>query len=145
MLVANWPSRIGTLNVKAGEFVLLGKTLFNLTEPVFTVVMSVSPTDRAKLSPGMIVKVNFNAGESILDGKISELDDSPTVDAQGNSTYEGKVLVASDLESVDGAKVSIDVTLEKKTMFSPSLLLQCCGHLTPTKYELSTIKEPSPE
>ncbi|GDX28062.1 hypothetical protein LBMAG13_04860 [Actinomycetes bacterium] len=114
MLVANWPSRIGTLNVKAGEFVLLGKTLFNLTEPVFTVVMSVSPTDRAKLSPGMIVKVNFNAGESILDGKISELDDSPTVDAQGNSTYEGKVLVASDLESVDGAKVSIDVTLEKK-------------------------------
>ena len=114
MLVANWPSRIGTLNVKAGEFVLLGKTLFNLTEPVFTVVMSVSPTDRAKLSPGMIVKVNFNAGESILDGKISELDESPTVDAQGNSTYEGKVLVASDLESVDGAKVSIDVTLEKK-------------------------------
>jgi hypothetical protein len=100
--------------VKAGEFVLLGKTLFNLTEPVFTVVMSVSPTDRAKLSPGMIVKVNFNAGESILDGKISELDESPTVDAQGNSTYEGKVLVASDLESVDGAKVSIDVTLEKK-------------------------------
>lgn len=114
MLVANWPSRIGTLNVKAGEFVLLGKTLFNLTEPVFTVVMSVSPTDRAKLSPGMIVKVNFNAGESILEGKISELDESPTVDAQGNSTYEGKVLVASDLESVDGAKVSIDVTLEKK-------------------------------
>ena len=114
MLVANWPSRIGTLNVKAGEFVLLGKTLFNLTEPVFTVVMSVSPTDRAKLSPGMIVKVNFNAGESILDGKISELDESPTVDAQGNSTYEGKVLVASNLESVDGAKVSIDVTLEKK-------------------------------
>ena len=114
MLVANWPSRIGTLNVKAGEFVLLGKTLFNLTEPVFTVVMSVSPTDRAKLSPGMIVKVNFNAGESILDGKISELDESPTVDDQGNSTYEGKVLVASDLESVDGAKVSIDVTLEKK-------------------------------
>ncbi|MSO59002.1 MAG: HlyD family efflux transporter periplasmic adaptor subunit [Ilumatobacteraceae bacterium] len=114
MLVANWPSRIGTLNVKAGEFVLLGKTLFNLTEPVFTVVMSVSPTDRAKLSPGMIVKVNFNAGESILDGKISELDESPTVDAQGNSTYEGKVLVESDLESVDGAKVSIDVILEKK-------------------------------
>ncbi len=114
MLVANWPSRIGTLNVKAGEFVLLGKTLFNLTEPVFTVVMSVSPTDRAKLSLDMNVKVNFNAGESILDGKISELDASPTVDGQGNSAYEGKVLVKSDLESVDGASVSIDVILEKK-------------------------------
>lgn len=114
MLVANWPSRIGTIDVKAGEFVLQGKTLFNLTEPDFTVVMSVSPTDRAKLAIGQLAKVNFNAGETIIDGQISQLDDSPTVDAQGNATYEGKVSVQTDLASVDGAKVSIDVTLEKK-------------------------------
>lgn len=114
MLVANWPSRIGTLDVKAGEFVLQGKTLFNLTEPEFTVVMSVSPTDRAKLKVGQSAKVNFNAGETIIDGQISQLDDSPTIDAQGNATYEGKVTVQTDLASVDGAKVSIDVTLEKK-------------------------------
>lgn len=114
MLVANWPSRIGTIDVKAGEFVLQGKTLFNLTEPEFTVVMSVSPTDRAKLKVGQSAKVNFNAGETIIDGQIAQLDDSPTIDAQGNATYEGKVSVQTDLASVDGAKVSIDVTLEKK-------------------------------
>lgn len=114
MLVANWPSRIGTVDVKAGEFVLQGKTLFNLTEPAFTVVMTVSPTDRAKLRVGQAAKVNFNAGESILDGQISQLDDSPTIDEQGNATYEGKVSVQTDLASVDGAKVSIDVTLERR-------------------------------
>lgn len=114
MLVANWPSRVGTIDVKSGEFVLQGTTLFNLTEPEFTVVMSVSPTDRAKLSINQATKVNFNSGETILDGVISTLDDTPTVDDAGNSFYEGKVSVNSNLESVDGAKVSIDVTLQMK-------------------------------
>ena len=112
MLVANWPSRIGTIDVKSGEFVLQGTTLLNLTEPDFTVVMNVSPTDRAKLAMSQAAKVNFNSGETILDGVIAQLDDSPTVDDAGNSHYEGKVSVNSNLESVDGAKVSIDITLQ---------------------------------
>lgn len=114
MLVANWPSRIGTIDVKSGEFVLQGTTLFNLTEPDFTVVMKVSPTDRAKLAVNQAAKVNFNSGETILEGVIAQLDDTPTVDETGNSNYEGKVSVSSNLESVDGAKVAIDITLQLK-------------------------------
>lgn len=112
MLVANWPSRIGTIDVKSGEFVLQGTQLLNLTEPDFTVVMNVTPTDRAKLAMNQTAKVNFNSGETILDGVVGQLDDSPTIDDAGNSHYEGKVSVNSNLESVDGAKVSIDITLQ---------------------------------
>jgi multidrug efflux pump subunit AcrA (membrane-fusion protein) len=114
MLVANWPSRIGSIEVKSGEFVLQGTTLFNLTEPEFTVVMNVSPTDRAKLAVNQAAKVNFNSGETILEGVVGQLDDTPTVDETGNSFYEGKVSVNSNLESVDGAKVSIDIILQLK-------------------------------
>ena len=54
------------------------------------------------------------SGETILEGVVGQLDDTPTVDETGNSFYEGKVSVNSNLESVDGAKVSIDVILQLK-------------------------------
>ncbi|NDB06233.1 MAG: hypothetical protein EBX95_10950, partial [Acidimicrobiia bacterium] len=42
---------------------------------------------------------------------ISELDDSATIGAQGEETYEGTVQVEGEFSAVDGATVSIDVTL----------------------------------
>lgn len=113
MIVADWPARVGTVEVDEGEFVLQGATVLNLTEPKFTITMKVSATDRAELEVGQQVSVDLKVGDQILDGIISELDDSATVDASGAETYEGTIEVNADFEAVDGATVSIDVTLDE--------------------------------
>lgn len=114
MLVAAWPARVGTVEVDEGEFVLQGAALLSLTEPTFTVTLSVPPSDRAKLDVGQTVELRLEAGDQTLPGVISQLDDSATIDEQGVETYEGTVTVEGELDAVDGASVSIEVTLAER-------------------------------
>ena len=111
MLVADWPARIGKVEVDEGEFVLQGNVVLSLTEPAFTITMKVSPTDRAELVIGQAVSVDLKVGGQILPGIISSLDDSATVGPNGEEQYEGTVEVSGEFDAVDGARVSIDVTL----------------------------------
>jgi multidrug efflux pump subunit AcrA (membrane-fusion protein) len=111
MLVADWPARIGKVEVDEGEFVLQGNVVLSLTEPAFTITMKVSPTDRAELVIGQAVSVDLKVGAQILPGIISSLDDSATVGPNGEEQYEGTVEVSGEFDAVDGARVSIDVTL----------------------------------
>ena len=111
MLVADWPARIGKVEVDEGEFVLQGNVVLSLTEPAFTITMKVSPTDRAELVVGQAVSVDLKVGGQILPGIISSLDDSATVGPNGEEQYEGTVEVSGEFDAVDGATVSIDVTL----------------------------------
>ena len=111
MLVADWPARIGKVEVDEGEFVLQGNVVLSLTEPQFTITMKVSPTDRAELEVGQAVSGDLKVGGQILPGVISELNDSANVGAAGEELYEGTITVTGDFSAVDGATVSIDVTL----------------------------------
>jgi multidrug efflux pump subunit AcrA (membrane-fusion protein) len=111
MLVADWPARIGKVEVDEGEFVLQGNVVLSLTDPQFTITMKVSPTDRAELEVGQAVSVDLKVGGQILPGVISELNDSANVGAAGEELYEGTITVTGDFSAVDGATVSIDVTL----------------------------------
>jgi multidrug efflux pump subunit AcrA (membrane-fusion protein) len=113
MLVADWPARIGKVEVDEGEFVLQGNVVLSLTEPQFTITMKVSPTDRAELELGQAVSVDLKVGGQILPGTISELDDSATVGGAGEELYEGTITVTGEFSAVDGATVSIDVTLDE--------------------------------
>ena len=113
MLVADWPARIGKVEVDEGEFVLQGNVVLSLTEPQFTITMKVSPTNRAELVVGQAVSVDLKVGGQILPGTISELGDSATVGAAGEELYEGTITVSSEFSAVDGATVSIDVTLDE--------------------------------
>lgn len=113
MLVADWPARIGKVEVDEGEFVLQGNVVLSLTEPQFTITMKVSPTDRAELELGQAVSVDLKVGGQILPGSISELDDSATVGGAGEELYEGTITVTGEFSAVDGATVSIDVTLDE--------------------------------
>jgi multidrug efflux pump subunit AcrA (membrane-fusion protein) len=113
MLVADWPARIGKVEVDEGEFVLQGNVVLSLTEPQFTITMKVSPTDRAELVVGQAVFVDLKVGGQILPGTISELDDSATVGSAGEELYEGVITVTGEFSAVDGATVSIDVTLDE--------------------------------
>ncbi|CAB4877859.1 unannotated protein [freshwater metagenome] len=114
MLVAAWPARVGKVEVDEGEFVLQGAPVISLTEPVFTITMKVSPSDRAQLKVGQVTKVTLKAGDQELDGVISSLDDSAKADSAGTEIYEGVVTVKGELAAVDGASVTIDVTLDEK-------------------------------
>ena len=112
MVVADWPARVGTVAIEDGDLVQRGVLLFDLTEPVFTVKLFASPTDRSKLAEGQEVTVNLAAGDQEVDGVITELDDNATT--SGNSEiYEGVVGTTEDLVGVDGAVVTIDVVVEQ--------------------------------
>jgi multidrug efflux pump subunit AcrA (membrane-fusion protein) len=114
MVVADWPARVGTVEVDEGEFVLQGAPVLTLTEPVFTITLSVTATDRAELAVGQKALVSLDAADLELDGIIATLDDNATVDDTGAEVYEGTVEVSGDLEAVDGARAVIDVTLDER-------------------------------
>ena len=114
MVVADWPAQVGTVFVDDGEFLLQGSPVLTLTEPVFTVNLSVSASDRANLEVGQAVVVDIAAGDQTSEGVISELDESATVDDAGNELYGGVVEIVDPLTGVDGASVSIDVILDER-------------------------------
>ena len=112
MLVADWPARIGTVNVDEGQFVLQGNNVLSLTEPEFTIKIFATPSERAKLSVGQVVTVNLDAGDQESEGVITDLDDSASTGG-GSETYEGVVEAVDELVGVDGAVVMIDVVVEE--------------------------------
>ena len=113
MVVAQWPVRAGTVEVEEGDYVQQGTPLFDLTEPAFTIRLTASPTDRARLAVGQDVTVNLDAGDQESPGTITELDDNATTSSSGTETYEGVVTAAKGLVGVDGAVVTIDVVVEE--------------------------------
>ncbi|MGB1489036.1 MAG: Calx-beta domain-containing protein [Acidimicrobiales bacterium] len=115
MVVASWPARIGTVSVDDGEFILLGQQVLTLTEPDFTITLTLNPTDRGNLEVGMEVEVEIQASDQdAVPGVIIELDETATVAADGSERYEGVIQTFEDLDAVDGANVNVDVTREEK-------------------------------
>ena len=113
MIVADWPAKIGQVAVESGDFVAPGQEILNLTEPQLTVTLKVGAAERADLEVGQKAAVDLTVGDQILEGVISSLDDSATVGPNGEQIYEGVVTVDSTFEAVDGATVSVDVTLDE--------------------------------
>ena len=115
MVVASWPARIGTVSVDDGEFILLGQQVLTLTEPDFTITLTLNPTDRGNLEVGMEVEVELQASDQdAVPGVIMELDETATVSADGSERYEGVIETSETLDAVDGANVNVDVTREEK-------------------------------
>ncbi len=114
LIIADWPARVGTVFVDEGETVLTGQPLLTLTEPDFTITLTANPTDRSELAVGQTVTVTLEAGDQEVAGRIVELDDEATVDANGVETYEGVVETDEPLVAVDGANVTIDVVLDER-------------------------------
>ncbi|HIM85688.1 MAG TPA: HlyD family efflux transporter periplasmic adaptor subunit [Acidimicrobiia bacterium] len=110
MVVAEWPARVGTVSVEEGQFVMRGTPVLTLTEPVFTIKLFASPSNRAKLEVGQEVTVNLDAGDQEVAGVIVELADSVTTGG-ASETYEGVVDTSEALVGVDGAVVTIDVVV----------------------------------
>ena len=115
MVVAAWPARVGTVSVDDGEFILLGQEVLTLTEPDFTITLTLNPTDRGNLEVGMAVEVEIQASdEEAVPGVILELDETATVTGDGSERYEGVIETFEVLDAVDGASVNVDVTREEK-------------------------------
>lgn len=114
LIIADWPARVGTVFVDEGETVQLGQQLLTLTEPDFTVNLFANPTDRSELALGQSVQVELEAGNQKVDGVIIELDDAASLTDSGAERYEGVVQVGDELFAVDGASVTIEVTLDER-------------------------------
>ncbi len=114
MVVADWPARIGSVDVDEGEFVMQGSAVLTLTEPVFTITLAVSASDRAELEVGQAVMVSLDSADLDLPGVIATLDETATVNEAGEESYEGTVQVQGDVSAVDGARVTIDATLAER-------------------------------
>ncbi len=115
MVVASWPARVGTVSVDDGEFILLGQQVLTLTEPDFTITLTLNPTDRGNLEEGMAVEVELQASDQeAVPGIILELDETATVSGDGSERYEGVIQTFETLDAVDGANVNVDVTREEK-------------------------------
>ena len=115
MVVASWPARIGTVSVDDGEFILLGQQVLTLTEPDFTITLTLNPTDRGNLEVGMAVEVELQASDQdAVPGVILELDETATIRGDGSERYEGVIETFEELDAVDGANVNVDVTREER-------------------------------
>lgn len=113
MVVAKWPAKVGAVAVEEGDYVAPGQSVLNITDPQFTVKLKVGAAERADLEVGQKAAVDLSVGDQILEGVISSLDETAGVGANGEQIYEGVVTVQGDFEAVDGATVSVDVTLSE--------------------------------
>jgi hypothetical protein len=118
MIVGSWPTRVGTVYVKAGQPVATGTAILSLTEPELTVTLDASASNRTQLLVGQDCTVQINGASSSVSGTITELDATPTqvtgTGGQASSqVYEGTI-EAPGLDGADGSAVSITVVTEQK-------------------------------
>ncbi|MFZ0250798.1 MAG: Calx-beta domain-containing protein [Acidimicrobiales bacterium] len=119
MIVGSWPTRVGTVYVKAGQPVTTGTPILSLTEPELTVTLDASASNRTQLAVGQACTVQINGESSSVSGSITELDSTPTQVAAAagqpaSQVYEGTI-EAPELDGADGSAVSITVVTEQKS------------------------------
>jgi Putative peptidoglycan binding domain/Calx-beta domain len=107
MIVGSWPTRVGTVYVKAGATVAPGEPILSLVEPDLSVTLQASAADRTKLAVGQTATVQISGENNSGTGVITELD-SGTTTVGAAQVYEGTIAV-SDLTGADGSQVSITV------------------------------------
>lgn len=118
MIIGSWPTRVGTVYVKAGQTVAPGVAILSLTEPDLTVTLDASASDRTQLAVGQSCTVQIDGENNSVSGTITELDATPTSVASSNGQgssqlYEGKI-EAPGLDGADGSAVSITVVTQEK-------------------------------
>jgi hypothetical protein len=107
MIVGPWPTRVGTVFVKAGATVAPGVPILSLVEPDLSVTLQASAADRTKLAVGQTCTVQISGSNTSGTGVITELD-SGTTQVGTSQVYEGTIAV-SGLTGADGSQVSITV------------------------------------
>jgi hypothetical protein len=119
MIVGTWPTRVGTVYVKAGQTVAPGTPILSLTEPELTVTLDASASNRTQLSVGQTATVQIDGENNSVSGTITELDSNTTSVAsssgQGSSQlYEGRI-EAPGLDGANGSAVSITVVTQQRS------------------------------
>ncbi len=120
MIVGSWPTRVGTVHVKAGQPVAPGTNILTLTEPTLTVTLNASASNRTQLAVGQSCTVQIDGANSSVNGTITELDSTPTELASttpgqaGQQVYQGKI-EAAGLDGADGSGVSITVVTQQES------------------------------
>ncbi len=107
MIVGQWPTRVGTVNVKAGETVAPGEPLLSLVEPNLSVTLQATAAERSKLAVGQTCTVQIDGETNEGTGVVTELD-ATTTTVGTSQVYEGTIEVTG-VTGADGSQVSITV------------------------------------
>jgi hypothetical protein len=107
MIVGQWPTRIGTVNVKAGNTVAPGEPILSLVEPELSVTLQATAAQRSKLAVGQTCTVQIDGENTQGTGVITELDDDTTTVGTAQ-VYEGTIEVTG-VSGADGSQVSLTV------------------------------------
>ena len=67
MIVGSWPTRVGTVYVKAGHRWLPARNILSLTEPDLTVTLNASASDRTQLAVGQSCTVQIDGANTSRD------------------------------------------------------------------------------
>ncbi|MDG2112809.1 MAG: HlyD family efflux transporter periplasmic adaptor subunit, partial [Actinomycetota bacterium] len=113
LAVGQWPATVGTVELEVGQFVTPGLPLVILVEDELSVIVSVDPTDRSRLEPGLRTTVEVPATGENAPGRILELADTANIDGQGGQRYRGEVELLGELVAVAGTAVRMEVVLEE--------------------------------
>ena len=115
LAIGQWPATVGTVDLQAGQFVSPGTPLLTFVEDELSVIVSVDPTDRSRLEPGLRADIEVAATGDTAPGRIIELADTASIDGQGTERYRGEVELLGQLDVVAGTAVRIEVVLEEVT------------------------------
>ncbi|MGF1598732.1 MAG: peptidoglycan-binding protein [Acidimicrobiales bacterium] len=107
------PATVGRVDVAAGDTVAVGQPLVALVEDEATVTVDIDNTDRSRLTLDLPAEIPIPATGATGTGRLVELAEAATVDAQGVERYRGEVALDGDLGAVEGTAVRIEVIRER--------------------------------
>lgn len=113
LAIADWPATVGAVALEIGQFISPGAPLVPFVEDELSVIVSVDPTDRSRLEPGLRASIEVSATGDSADGRIQELADTASIDGQGAQRYRGELELLGELDVVAGTAVRIEVVLEE--------------------------------
>ncbi len=113
VVTGSWPATVGSVLPAVGDTVAIGQPLVGFVEPELSVAVQIDPTDRSRLSIGLVTVVEVPATGATGTGEIADLAEAATVDAQGVERYRGEIDLDTDLGVVDGTAVRIEVIVRQ--------------------------------
>jgi len=112
ILVGSWPQRVAEVTVSVGEFVQPGATVIQVSSLVPVVTVELVPSDRARVAPGDMARVDSPIGET-LEGVLGTVDDVPRSLEDGSLVYSGQVELEKHPELPEGVQVRITVVIAR--------------------------------
>lgn len=111
LVPADWPARVGEVQVEVGGFVGAAQPLFRFVDDDLAALVTIAPADRTRLTEGLAAVIEIPATGDEGSGVVGELAEAAQVDQSGAERYQGEIDLDDDLVAADGTAVRVEVIL----------------------------------